>query len=170
MTAQTSTPQVPVIYAKTAAPVRLGVWGRLWSAFVAASCLAVLVVATRVQPSPTGVGSHADSLGLNECQWLQQAGVPCPSCGMTTAFAHFVRGNLPASVYVQPMGALLAAAAGCCVLGGAYAAASGRPAHRLLRLLPGRYYLFPTLLFALAAWAWKIFIHLNGWDGPPWVQ
>ena len=44
-------------------------------------------------------------------------------------------------------------------------AVSGRPAHRLLNYLPGRYYLWPLLIFGVLAWVWKIFIHVTGRDG-----
>ena len=126
-------------------------------------CLAVLVLAARLSPSPSGIGSH-QSVGLQPCQFLVSTKLPCPSCGMTTSFTWFVRGNLLASVYVQPMGAVLAAINAVCAWGGLYVAATGRPVYRVLKLLPGRYYL--VLLFVgVLAWGWKILIHLNGLDG-----
>jgi hypothetical protein len=84
---------------------------------------------------------------------------------MTTSFAWFVRGRLLASLYVQPMGAVLAALAGCCVWAGLYLAFTGRPVYRLLYLRPGGHYFLPLLGLGIAAWAWKIFIHLRGIDG-----
>ena len=139
---------------------------RLLALTVAAGCLGVLIVAARLEPNPRGVGTHTGSgLGLNECALLQKSGLPCPSCGMTTSFSWFVRGNLAASLYVQPMGTALALAAAACVWGGFYAGATGRPVHRLLRLLPGRYYLLPALVLGVLAWSWKIYLHVNGLDG-----
>jgi hypothetical protein len=84
---------------------------------------------------------------------------------MTTSFAWFVRGNLLAAVYVQPMGAMLAALAGCAVWAGRYVAVTGRPVYRLFRLLPARYYVMPLLALGVLAWAWKIMLRLNHWDG-----
>jgi hypothetical protein len=84
---------------------------------------------------------------------------------MTTSFAWLAKGNLLASGYVQPMGAILALLAAASVWGGLYIAITARPAHRLLRLLPPRYTLFPLLLMGILAWGWKILIHLNGVDG-----
>jgi hypothetical protein len=84
---------------------------------------------------------------------------------MTTSFAWLARGNLLASGYVQPMGTVLALLAAACVWGGLYAGVTRRPVHRLLRLLPSRYTLFPLLLLGVLAWGWKIFIHLKGIDG-----
>jgi hypothetical protein len=36
------------------------------------------------------------------------AGVPCPSCGMTTSFAHFVRGEWPSAVRANAAAFVLA--------------------------------------------------------------
>ena len=159
---------LPIIYSRSGPAAvsagRLRAGPRVLALAVALGCLSVLVLAAYLRPSPTGVGSHR-SLGLNSCQFLDSTGLPCPSCGMTTSFTWFARGNLLASLYVQPMGAVLAAVAACCVWGGFYVAATGRPVYRLLRLLPARYYLMPLLAWALLAWGWKILIHLNGLDG-----
>ena len=161
---------VPIIFTGTIARagdarlLRLGAGGRLLALGVALACLSVLVLAARLPPSPTGVGSH-EAMGLKSCQFLESTGLPCPSCGMTTSFAWFARGNVVASVYVQPMGAALAATAAAGVWGGLYVALTGRPVYRLLRLLPGRYYLLPLLALAVLAWGWKVLIHLNGLDG-----
>jgi hypothetical protein len=32
-------------------------------------------------------------------------------------------------------------------------------------MIPPRYHMLPLLVLALAAWAWKMFIHLHGIDG-----
>jgi hypothetical protein len=111
------------------------------------------------------MGTHKESLGLPPCNFLRTTGLPCPSCGMTTSFAWFAKGNLLASAYVQPMGAILALLAAACVWGGFYIALTARPAHRLLRMLPAGYTLIPLLLLGVLAWGWKILIHLNGVDG-----
>ena len=84
---------------------------------------------------------------------------------MTTSFSWFVRGNLAASIYVQPMGALLAFLTCCGVSVGFYIALTGRPVYQLLSLINARYIFVPLLTIGLLAWAWKIFIHLSGHDG-----
>lgn len=158
---------MPIIYTRPAGSTRqyrLGPGGRLLASAVALGCLSVLAFAAALEPSPTGVGSHR-AAGLQSCHFLDSTGLPCPSCGMTTSFAWFVRGNVLASIYVQPMGAALAAIAACCVSGGLYVAFTGRPVHRLLRLVPGRYYLLPLLTLGVLAWGWKTLIILNGLDG-----
>lgn len=160
----TAAGETPRIYRGRQPAYDVGWLARLIAFGVAAGCLAVLIAAAYLQPSHTGVGSHR-GLGLQSCQWLDRTGVPCPACGMTTSFSWFVRGDLIASAYVQPMGALIALAACCCVSGGLYVAVTGKPVYRLLTLLPARPYLIGLLGFGLAAWGWKVFIHARGLDG-----
>lgn len=45
-----------------------------------------------LSPEARGHGTH-QQLGLAPCTFLMLTGKPCPSCGATTAFAHFVRGQ-----------------------------------------------------------------------------
>ncbi len=79
---------------------------RLISGLIASFCLIVLLVALKVSPSPTGSGTH-QQLDLPACSWMER-GVPCPTCGMTTAFSHVVRGQLLSAFLVQPAGAVFA--------------------------------------------------------------
>ncbi len=145
---------------------RVGMGVRLPAGIIALGCLAVLIIASQLTPSPAGYGSHTGyPLRLQSCAFMDRTGLPCPSCGMTTSFCWFVRGNLAASIYVQPMGALLAAMACCTLWGGSYVAVTGRPVYRLLRLVPDRYYTLPLLTIAILAWAWKVLIHVKGHDG-----
>lgn len=154
----------PLIYAPTGGPIKLGFWARCWAAALSAACLVILLTATTLPPSPTGVGTH-ESFGLPSCQLLARTGVVCPSCGMTTSFSHLVRGNLLASFYVQPMGATLGIMAAATFWVGFYIALSAKPAHRLMQLVPARYYLAPLMCLGVAAWGWKVFIHFRGIDG-----
>ena len=52
-----------------------------------------LVVARCLTPDANGFGTHRQ-LGLPESGFARTFGVPCPSCGMTTAWAHLTRGHL----------------------------------------------------------------------------
>jgi len=154
----------PTIYARP--PIRevLGWRGRTLSLGIALGCLSVLIIAAWLNPNTKGISTHRQ-LGLQPCQFELRTGLPCPTCGMTTSFSHFVRGQVVASFYVQPMGAVLALICTMIFWSGLYIAVSGRPAHRLLNYLPGRYYLWPLLIFGVLAWVWKIFIHVTGRDG-----
>ena len=91
--------------------------------------------------------------------------MPAPTCGMTTSFAWFVRGNLVASLYVQPMGTVLAALTAAAVFAGAYIACTGRPVYRLMNFVPAPRIYIPLMVVGVGAWAWKIFIYLAGMDG-----
>ncbi len=142
----------------------LSIGSRLTALAVAAACLAVLVVALRLTPDASGMGTHRE-LGLQECGFLATTGLPCPSCGMTTSYVYFVRGQWVASVYVQPMGFVLAVLTGVIFWVGLYESITGRAVHRLLAVLPMRYHLFPLLALLILAWGWKMYIYVNGMDG-----
>ena len=152
---------VPVIYTRYARPDPLSIAHRGIAALIALGCLTVLVIAAWLQPSLAGTGTH-QQLGLSACAFKARTGLPCPTCGYTTSFSYFAHGNPLLSFYTQPMAALLALATAVAVWVGFYIAITGRPVHRLLKLLPSRYYLMPVLIFALLAWAWKIFLTLHG--------
>lgn len=70
----------------------LGVPGKVLLAAMSLLLLAGFALATSVTPDPRGYGSH-QQWGLPPCTIRLLAGVPCPSCGGTTSFAHFVRGE-----------------------------------------------------------------------------
>ena len=48
---------------------------------------------------------------LGYCGFQQKYGLPCPTCGMTTAALAFAQGKIFEALYIQPACALL-----CCVL------------------------------------------------------
>jgi hypothetical protein len=155
---------VPRIYAISPEVQRVAPLHRAIAAAVALGCLAVLITAVSIHPSSTGMETHRQ-LGLAECQFLRTSGIPCPSCGMTTSFAWFVRGNIVASLYVQPMGTLLATGAALTFWAALYIAATGKPVHRLMSILPASYYVLVPMGVGIAAWGWKIFTHLRGIGG-----
>jgi hypothetical protein len=47
-------------------------------------------------------------LGLQPCTFKEITGLPCPSCGMTTSFAHLVRGDVWNSLRANAVGTVLA--------------------------------------------------------------
>lgn len=77
----------------------------LWCLFL----LAGFSVAVMLQPDPRGFGTH-QRLGLPPCTIRSSLGVLCPTCGMTTSFANFVRGRFVQSLEANVGGFLLACA------------------------------------------------------------
>jgi hypothetical protein len=72
----------------------------------------VFFIATQVRPfdengEPLRQASHR-SIGLPACNFQVWTGMPCPSCGMTTSFAHLVRGNVWYSLRANWVGTGLA--------------------------------------------------------------
>jgi hypothetical protein len=68
--------------------------------------VALLTVAGLLTPSPQGYGTHRQ-LGIPDCSWITFFGMRCPGCGMTTAWAHCMRGDLMSALHVNVGGAML---------------------------------------------------------------
>ncbi len=68
----------------------------------------LLGVAAWLQPATKGFGTHTQ-LGLSPCTLTEIAGIRCPSCGMTTSWAYFVRGQVIQAARTNSGGTLLAA-------------------------------------------------------------
>ncbi len=126
---------------------------------MAAPCLGILGVAACIPPSPTGLETHR-ALGLPACGFFQTTGVPCPSCGMTTAFAHAAHGHLWQAWVTQPAGCVLAVLAAMLALAGLWSFASGMDGAGLAGRLIGRKPVLGALAFLLlAAWGWTAWRH-----------
>ncbi len=99
--------------ASTSSPVaagqsqRLSIQERLTIAALSICAITLLSVAAWLQPSSEGMGTHTQ-LGISACSWPATIGLPCPSCGMTTAFALAADGRFFDSFLAQPLGFLLA--------------------------------------------------------------
>ena len=72
-------------------------------------CATVLWLAGSVEPYLAGLGTH-EQYGLPPCSLVVLTGYPCPTCGMTTAFAYTVRGELWAAFQAHPGGLAFALA------------------------------------------------------------
>ena len=71
--------------------------------------LVLLVVARSLEPDPRGFGTH-EQLGLSPCYLHRRVGLLCPSCGMTTAWTHTLRGEFWQAARANLGGALLCGA------------------------------------------------------------
>lgn len=98
-----------MLHAPPVLPVarRVGRGGRLLAAFIAGVCLTLLVLAANLTPSPAGHGTHR-GLGLPPCGWVVAFDKPCPTCGMTTSWAHAANLDVVSALRAQPLGAALA--------------------------------------------------------------
>lgn len=79
---------------------------RTAAVLAAGSVATVAVLLARVRPDARGHGTH-EQLGLDPCGWPLAYGIPCPTCGVTTAACHVVHGELATAFLVQPFGAVL---------------------------------------------------------------
>ncbi len=122
---------------------------------------ALLGVAWVLEPSKQGFGTH-QALGLPACTWPARFGVPCPSCGMTTAFALAAKGRILDSFVAQPMGCLLAVMAGMTLVGAAWTVVSGHTLWPVYERLWTARTAWLLGLAALLAWGYKCAAML-GW-------
>ena len=79
--------------------------GLLAASFV---LVAGFTMACWLDPDPRGYGTH-QQVGLPECTVQLLWNRPCPGCGMTTCFAHLVRGQWSAAARANPAGLFLGA-------------------------------------------------------------
>jgi len=134
--------------------------GRLYAAGVLAAVIAVFGVAAGLHPDGLSHGAH-QQLGLPPCGFVVMTGLPCPTCGMTTAFAHTIRGQLVQALHAQAAGLLLALAT--LGVGGVALMAlitGRRPALNWYRINPV-HVVWATCGLFVAAWAVKILLFLR---------
>lgn len=99
---------------------------RLGWAVLAGCAAAVLGLARVLPPAAAGYGTHV-ALGLPPCGFLSSTGLPCPTCGLTTAFALLSRGEVRAALRVHPLGVPLYAAVVALLLVALVGLVRGRP-------------------------------------------
>lgn len=99
---------------------------RIGWAVLALTSASVLIVARSLTPSASGVGTHTQ-LGLPPCGLLALFHVPCPACGLTTAFAHLAHGDVRASLAAHPLGLPLFVGLALLAVHGAIAGLRARP-------------------------------------------
>lgn len=139
-----------------AAAVRPGMV-RLPAAALFLSCAAVLGVAIYLKPDPSGMGTH-EKLGLQPCGMVVMTGYPCPTCGMTTAFAHTVRGQVLSAIHAQPTGFILAVITILTAAGSLFALVVGRPPRVPWHVLTPYRLMLALLLLTLGGWFAKLAI------------
>ncbi|MEM1109477.1 MAG: DUF2752 domain-containing protein [Planctomycetota bacterium] len=105
------------------APVRS--WSaRLIALAIFVPTLAVLLTASSLTANAAGTGTHTQ-LGLAPCGFKAATGMPCATCGMTTAFTHAADGHFVASFVTQPAGLVLAVLTAMLVMVSGWSLATG---------------------------------------------
>lgn len=138
--------------------------GRATAGLIAAGAMGWLFVAGSLRPDPSGTGTH-EQLGLPPCGFQARTGYPCPTCGMTTAFALTARGRLIIALLTQPAGALAALAVFAIAIGGFYVCLAGKRLDLFWLAWNWRAILIGSLAVALLAWGYRCFLaylSLNG--------
>ena len=128
---------------------------RLSAAGITLACLAPLVFAAMLSPDPAGHGTH-QQFGWPPCGMLLATGQPCPTCGMTTSWAHAVHGQWASAFAAQPGGFVLCLLAATVFWIALHTAVfDSRALDLALHLLQPK----PLLLLAavhLASWVYKL--------------
>lgn len=107
----------------------------------AGGIIAIFALALWLHPDPSGIGTH-EQFGLPPCGTMRLFGFPCPFCGMTTAFAHMVRGEWGEGFQAQPAGAAM------------FIAFAGMLVYLLLAGITGWWWI-PRRHERMLAWSWR---------------
>ncbi len=118
-------PESKLASASQANQPRLHWFLRTIAALFVIGLVTLLVLARSLQPNRSGVGTH-QQLGLPPCSIVELWGVRCPSCGMTTSWAHLLRGEFRAAASANLAGAMLAVIALAYLPFGCYFSIAGR--------------------------------------------
>ncbi len=74
-------------------PRPLDRWQRVGASISGLIVLALLIIASTLEPNPEGFGTH-QQLGLPPCTSVVLFGWRCPACGMTTSWALLLHGRI----------------------------------------------------------------------------
>lgn len=134
---------------------RLTWWQRLGALIPVVGAVSVFVVAATLTPDDRGFGTH-EQLGLPACRFRVVTGWNCPHCGMTTSFAHLVRGHWSDALHANAAGIPLAAVMGLTATLSAGAVVTGRwagPSDPMSWLIHG---LLAYLVLTVLLWAGQL--------------
>lgn len=125
-----------------------------WSTLAAGGLLA-LVIAALLEPDARGYGTHTQ-LGLPPCGLRSLTGILCPGCGLTTAFAHAVRGQWSLAASANPLGLMLFLAVCLCIPLGVTAAIRGWSVEVLIERWGAHRWALAVAGCAVAVWAFRL--------------
>ncbi|MDO8348632.1 MAG: DUF2752 domain-containing protein [Planctomycetota bacterium] len=122
-----------------------------------ALAMTAFILLIRIDPSAKGYDTHVQ-LGMAPCGWPRTHGIPCPTCGCTTAACHLVHGNVLEAFVVQPFGALLAIVGLLTGIHAAYCLVARRSFADLLVRLPFWSIMFGAIGLMLLGWLYKYLV------------
>lgn len=126
---------------------------RLTALVVLTGCGTLLGIAAWLSPDGRGYGTHEQLPFQGPCGFLLSTGYPCPTCGMTTAFAHTMEGNWISAIQTQPGGWALAVGCGLAIFMSLWILKTGRlPIWFILWVTPFRFFV-TMLTLLLGSWA-----------------
>lgn len=121
----------------------------------AASSAILLGIARALTPDPSGIGTHLQ-LGLPRCGFLWLTGLPCPACGLTTAFAHMARGEIAQAASANALGVLLFAIACSSIPLGVWAGVRELPLSETFRRLHAAESCSAIAIIGLVYWCARV--------------
>jgi hypothetical protein len=128
-------------------------WIRLWWTVIGGAGVGVLAVARWLTPDPSGMGTHMQ-IGLPPCGFLYLTKLPCPTCGLTTSFAHMARLQFTSALHAHWLGPLLFVLTAVTIAISASACATRTPpAHIMKRLRVAR---LLVIIAAAALVVWMV--------------
>jgi hypothetical protein len=142
-------------YAQPRRPIRARLAAAIWLAVT----IMILGAAASVTPDESGLGSHRQ-LGLAPCTLPVLLGVPCPTCGMTTAFAHTVRGEFLPAFHTQPAGFLLAILCAVAGIAAGWSLVTGQYLRINWYRIRAGWVAIVAIAIILSAWGYKL---ASGW-------
>jgi hypothetical protein len=134
---------------------------RLLLLAILAAVVALSALLSVVPPDPRGLGTHERlPFGMARCSWPVTVGLPCPTCGVTTAACHLVHGQVLRAFAVQPFGATLMAAALAAAAATLWHLARNRSLFWRISLWPWGRVLVAGVLLGLLSWGYKVLVFL----------
>ncbi len=149
---------IPYEYTWQAPPARPFTRGdQIQYGVVIALAAATLGLARYLRPSARGFGTH-EQLGLPACTFLKLTGIPCPSCGLTTSFAHAAHWHWLESFVAQPFGFVAFCLTALSIPLAFYLLYRRVVWEQLLHARAANRIIYALLVFYLLSWCYKIIV------------
>lgn len=146
-------------------PLGHSVVGRLYALGFALAAMIILMVAFRLVPSESHMGTHRQ-LGLPKCGFVLMTGFPCPTCGMTTAFSFMTHGCILDALRSHVAGSMMAVVTAGVLANSLWCLVTGRYVSlNWYRVNPVRLVWMITVVL-VGSWALNIFLGLAGGSLP----